>query len=201
MNAQDMSNLVKEFMDNFDQPCYPSAESTPCAVAVLRGNLIEEETKELVRAPAYSAEELDAICDLLYVTLGTNLALGIPVRVPLFNHPAPTKEQFYQLIKPCVQDLYCKFPCTKTQTTELNKITACCFILANNYNYNLASAFRAVHESNMSKLWKDNALARAAQKPGFTATMKPKGWLVKDSRGKVVKPEHFSPPDLTPYIP
>ena len=116
----DHQRMVKEFMTAFGQntPEKFSVNEYPFA---LRASLIEEEAREFVHAASNGnpIEMIDAMCDLLYVTYGAAVAMGIDLE-PFFSE---------------------------------------------------------VHRSNMSKLGED-------------------GKPIYRSDGKVIKPAHWSPPDL-----
>lgn len=190
--------LIRSFMEAYEQPCYAAPERTPPETALLRGTLIEEEIREYDRAPYNSIEELDGLCDVLYVVIGSNIAMGVPLQPPVGETQKwlPMKRRLYPMAIKCIQDLYCRFPCMKTQTAELNRIISAAVNIGVAAGYNLASAFQAVHNSNMAKLWPE---------PPTDRTLRWKrtkyGILVKDINGKVIKPANFIPPDLTPFMP
>ena len=81
----DSQSKVKEFMSIFGQNV-PESFSPELFPGVLRVALIEEEAKEFRAAVAAHdwTEAVDAICDLLYVTYGSAVALGIDIE-PFFN--------------------------------------------------------------------------------------------------------------------
>ncbi len=194
--TKEMTDMVREFMKVFDQSIYPTVQQTPCEVALLRSNLITEEAKEYSRAPWKSEEELDAICDLLYVVIGTNITMSVPV-IPILavTVPVSKKINLWNNVLNITQDLDCRFPCANIQFKELNDLTKLLIAIATGTGYKLLPAFTAVHAKNMSKLW---------QHPpeGKDLIIVPKGtrWLVKRADGKVVKPPTFTPPDLKAYL-
>lgn len=81
----DHQNKVKEFMAVFGQSA-PESFSPELFPGALRVSLIEEEAKEFRAAVAAHdwTEVVDAICDLLYVTYGAAVALGIDIE-PFFS--------------------------------------------------------------------------------------------------------------------
>lgn len=83
--VNDSQAKVKEFMSIFGQNV-PESFSPETFPGALRVSLIEEEAKEFGAAVAAQdwPEVIDAICDLLYVTYGAAVALGIDVE-PFFN--------------------------------------------------------------------------------------------------------------------
>lgn len=81
-------DLVEEFHERSGNPHPPRPGPLSARARLLRARLLVGETAELV--DALHAEDLvaaaDAICDLLYVTLGTALALGLgPILPRLFQ--------------------------------------------------------------------------------------------------------------------
>lgn len=69
---------VREFMQAFGQPA-PARYSPHVYPVNLRASLIEEEAREFCEASKKGdyIEMIDAMCDLLYVTYGAAVALGI----------------------------------------------------------------------------------------------------------------------------
>jgi predicted HAD superfamily Cof-like phosphohydrolase len=72
------SLLVLHFQSRFNQAYTGRPRELPASVAALRKKLVLEETQELVDAidRGELVEQLDAIVDLLYVTIGTANAMG-----------------------------------------------------------------------------------------------------------------------------
>lgn len=192
-----MEQLVREFMTSFDQETFPSVERTPCEVALFRSALITEEAKEYSRAPLHSEEELDAICDLLYVVIGTNITMSVPVLpMPRFTAgPFDVKQVIWEPVLSITQDLDCRFPCEKVQRKALNFLIHLLIDIANMTGYKLLPAFEEVHKSNMTKLW-----TTLPEDKSLTVTPKGDRFLVKRKDGKVVKPPTFIPPNLTPFL-
>lgn len=73
-----MLMMVHAFQTKFGQAYNGSPRELPASVASLRKKLIGEEAQELVDAIDRGElhEQLDALVDLLYVTLGTATAMG-----------------------------------------------------------------------------------------------------------------------------
>jgi len=176
-----MSAAVKDFMDAFHQKCYHNIGSVPCEVCALRSALIKEEYDEYTNSAPHSIDELDAICDLLYVVIGTNLALATPTfdyrsgQFPLKGRPI--KHNIFEWIIPMRQDLDCKFPCAKIQTKTSNALISRLIDIGIFQNYRLEAAFNEVHRSNMAKLGGS-----------------------KRTDGKILKPPTWTPPNLAPYV-
>ena len=189
---------VRDFMVAFDQTFYSTAENTPCEIAALRSSLIREEYGEYNSSPSVSVDELDAICDLLYVIAGTALTFNVPLHPYISGQlygSRKVKHDISTVILPILQDLDSRFPCTRIQNQWLNAATRRIIDVAKMNGYDLPAAFVEVHRSNMTKLWKEppKELYNIKQKKG--------GWLVKRPEdGKVIKSPTYSPADLKPYI-
>ncbi len=83
----EMQRSVKEFHEKYDAIPLPNEPTMPThEIRLLRTRLIIEETAEFVEAASRGdmVEMVDALCDLLYVTFGTALFLGIDVE-PVFQ--------------------------------------------------------------------------------------------------------------------
>ena len=80
----DHQSMVKDFMISFGQDC-PETFTPEAFPGNLRASLIIEEAREFCDAVQSEnwPEVIDAICDLLYVTYGAAVALGIDVE-PFF---------------------------------------------------------------------------------------------------------------------
>lgn len=196
MNVNDMRECVKDFVELYENKCYRSPEATPCEVAVLGAKLIEEEHREYMKAGLRTAEELDGLVDLIYVTLWTGICIGVPVDNYLSHQTVlPVKTPID--VTACVQDLYSRFPCAKIQHYGQNFILRQCLDTAARNGYDLSGAFYAVQERNMDKLWTNEKEAKAT---GHTVTKKGEKWLVKNAYGKVVKPVNFAAADLSRFI-
>ena len=76
------TNSLKEFHRKFDHYVGDSPGFPPQEVIDLRLKLIMEEATELVTACHLGNLELvaDAVADLLYVTFGTAVSFGLPIR-------------------------------------------------------------------------------------------------------------------------
>lgn len=204
MFVKEAEKMVAEFMEVFGQRRYSSPDKTPCDVSALRSRLISEESKEYHAAPVRGVAELDGLCDLLYVVLGTNLALGIPadeITTTAVFSPKMTKIHFWSDVMTVVQDLDSRFPCEKIQRAGLRILAQRCLDIAAMRGYEFEGAFREVHRSNMGKLWTDDTRGRFDY--GLFTQVFHKGkrcFIVQDKNGKIIKPLTFAPPDLSPYI-
>lgn len=78
MTDKTWTEMVREFQERFGQGYVGPPRELPASVASLRKKLVAEEADELVLAIDRGElhEQLDAIVDLLYVTIGTATAMG-----------------------------------------------------------------------------------------------------------------------------
>lgn len=198
-----MESCIRDFMKIFEQKTY-SISSVPCEVCLLRANLIIEEHDEYMRAPVGSTDELDAIVDLLYVVIGTNIALSIqvlPYNSGQLKLSTKHKQPIFAQIHEEIQDLQCRFPCEKIQFRCLNALISRLVDVAALLGYNLKGAFDAVHNANLNKLWNHWPEPSEVEKPdGVIVKFYQDKYLVKRRDGKVIKPKNFKTADLTPYL-
>ena len=78
MRLNSCVDMVREFQERFGQGYDGGPRELPASVASLRKKLINEESGELVLAIDRGEldEQLDALVDMLYVTVGTATAMG-----------------------------------------------------------------------------------------------------------------------------
>ena len=71
--------MVRDFHRKFRQPDLTVPGELPASVASLRKKLVSEEASELIDAIDRGElhQQLDALCDLLYVVYGTAIAMGM----------------------------------------------------------------------------------------------------------------------------
>lgn len=192
---------VRDFMDTFNQKRYSHLEAVPIEVVDLRARLIREEAREYHEAKSRGADELDGICDLIYVVVGTNLVGNLRVEEYLTKSiPAKfwKKISVFPEVFHLTQELDTKFPCPKRTREACNVLLQCLVDIAAIQGYNLLGAFEAVHANNMAKLW-----PHPPTKPehkSYRAAKKGDKWLVVDAKGKVQKPDNHTKVDLTPYL-
>lgn len=184
-------------MDAFDQPCYDRIEDVPISTIKLRARLIEEESAEYHKEPR-GAEELDGICDLIYVVVGTALVGNVPIADYLSGQiymPNSFKIQLFGPVKDLTQELWCLFPCPRRTKKAIDFLLSQLMDASNTRGYYLVDAFNAVHKNNMAKLW-----ALPSVDPTHTSKQKPKGYLVKDPHGKILKPKGHAKVNLNPFV-
>lgn len=160
----------------------------------LAGKLMQEEFNELIAAPN-KLEELDAYCDLLYVTTGAMHALGYnsqlyPLSPPAQAFAGPLAESIKLIAEPgvvCHRRLQSSIPDACWGIVEAGRA------LTQQFD----AAFDCVHAANMSKLWKN----KSPDPEHYSESIALNTWLVKrKSDGKVVKSPEFKHPDLTRYL-
>lgn len=182
--------MVKEFMEAFDQKIYDNLNQVPDKVMKLREALIAEEHKEFEDATEL-VDKLDALCDILYVVLGTAVAINARV-LPL---PIEEDRLKFSSINVLLDNLRARIPCIRRLSTCLSTTVKECHEIAKTLKLDLNKAFEAVHKNNMGKLWK----SRPSDKELIVI---PKGdrFLVKNKEGKVVKPMGHRPPKLEEFV-
>lgn len=187
-----MEDSLREFHNAFEQKLYDHPDHAPIEVHKLRARLIEEELKELCAAKD-KVEHLDAICDLLYVVVGTAITYSIPLTDHIARSSSmPNIPSSMRLI---LNDLYTLFPCPNHLRKGIDASIAALIDTAYIHRYKYYEAFQAVHENNMLKLWSDTSY-----NPNHTSIPKGNRWLVRDRFGKVIKPPQHTKVDLLPYV-
>lgn len=160
----------------------------------LAGALITEEFNELINAEN-DTEKLDALCDLLYVTTGAMHALGYantlyPIEAPQGSLAGPIAETTRLITEPGIV-------CHRRLQ---NCIPDACWLIVESgraLTPKFDAAFDAVHEANMSKLWKN----KSPNPDHISESISQNNWLVKrKSDGKVVKSPEFRHPDLARFL-
>lgn len=191
-------NSVKEFHEKFELSSYSKLEEVPCETALLRARLIDEEYHEYLLA-INRLEELDAICDLIYVVAGASYVCNVQIQ-PYTSNQLPIKGLKYKpdisyQVNPVMQDLYSRFPCHRIQQTWQNLLLQRLDDVGIIENFKLIPAFDEVHRSNMTKLWKEKP-----ENPSYIAKQKGNLWLVKREDGKVIKSPDYSPANLEAFV-
>ncbi len=190
----DAYGMVKVFHETFELPIRRNWADSTYTGRVLRANLIEEEFKELTEATD-DIGRLDAYGDLLYVLLGTFLELGYQDnRLAEVNYrkipPYPGQ------VATVITNLKSKTPCFRRLGWGLPDATAGVAKTAWTYFPKFPLAFKAIHESNMTKLWE----VKSAD-PTHTSKLLSSGkYLVKRPDGKVIKSPTYKPVDLKPFL-
>lgn len=177
----------------------------------LRAKLIAEELTELNHALDGDdrREILDGILDVIYVTAGTCVVLG----VPKFEPQAAYDEVLKQLptIKGELSVLRAQAAIYLTTNAQqfsytaakdyLNNLYQFCVFLARELGLEIDDNFLAVHNNNMAKVWPlldANKFVDSKADDGYTLEELPNGMaIVRDGGGKVVKPRNHPKPELS----
>jgi phosphoribosyl-ATP pyrophosphohydrolase len=214
-------DLVSDWHNKF-RVALPQVPDLDALVCSLRCNLLIEEKDELLEAIANNdrVEMLDALCDLQYVLSGAVLHFGIRRRFE-FVHDSmrgykgtPPRDaslnlqmeltMLTALINMKINSLawWCGSAdvaqVSKT-LAELQHILRALIARANFPRFD--SAFNAVHENNMQKLWDGSDMSANCDELGFEqADWKPGWFIAKNRAGKVQKPPGFIKVDLSPFV-
>jgi predicted HAD superfamily Cof-like phosphohydrolase len=195
----------------------PNVENlTNKKIAELRFRLFNEEIKEGVDASGdfvptgvaeFSSfiEVVDAIGDILYITLGTGCAYGLALDTPSFDYAEEVYQVqgenhrglidiykgFSEIEKVLVElELDVHFACQAPSkallfaspiSKQLQKIVDLCYAHAEVYGYDLNAVFTEIHNSNMSKLGAD-------------------GKPIYREDGKILKGENYFKPDIAKVL-
>jgi hypothetical protein len=175
------------------------------ASARFRWKMLKEEFEEY-NASNNPVEKLDAICDLMYFSIGAQLELGIHID----PYSGQASGRGIKKWLPLAAELgYCntelnKVPlCERGLTSALNQLNKALEETAAIMGIDLAKAFAEVHQTNMAKLWTPQELAfmdagwSALPVPG----RRPEVFIVKNEAGKVRKPPGWKSPELKSFIP
>lgn len=194
---------VAQFMRAFDQRVPRFWDDHEQAIRPLRKALIAEEFQEFCDSRT-KVDMLDALCDLLYVTHGTLLALGYRADL-LVNTgleqplPAAVGRAVTQLSQQ---------PCQKGDGDRIADLVATVIAVGERTFglENYRNAFYAVHENNMKKLWTAKEYGESA--PGDKLQAKvalgqednERCYVVTRPDGKVVKPPGFEKVKLEKFV-
>lgn len=202
-HLQDYVTSLTEFHETFLQPVVRSCADARFDKFPLRKTLIAEEFAEYMMAKVRH-EVIDALGDLLYVTVGTMLTTGVlpheyqeRVSVTCTNTKLPLFSAVNKMLtvlgkeKPCYRGLW-------DATTGLYwKINDA----AITYGFDLWKAFQLIHASNMTKLWPiEIYLSPEFDDETMVAHFRPNlnGYVVmRKSDEKVIKPSTYTPVNLT----
>jgi predicted HAD superfamily Cof-like phosphohydrolase len=172
-------DMVHEFHRKFN--CAIEADYTG-ELYNLRKNVVEEEWAEFIDAldkvqhnPSEGCEEalLKEICDVVYVGLGTYITFGIGnvwLRDMVFYEPDDLPHLPVAEVDSPVSFV-----------NEIEEMMGWALAVSMHFRMDFEGAFKAVHNSNMSKLWEDG-------KPKYRAD------------GKVLKPNWYTPPKLKDFV-
>lgn len=171
-----------------------------------RDTLLREEIRELQYGIVDNnrVEILDALCDIVYVALGTCNTAGIKHRFSDKDYHEPLYFDIDRTIE-CLEDYS-----TYGQDYCISSVVTVCFELANLFGFsleNFKTALDRVHESNMSKFCLDTKTAEKTQefyaKQGINTYVEPREKVMvvyREGDGKVLKSVHFWGPYLEDLV-
>ena len=189
--------MVVEFSKAFNVRQYEMLSFVPDEVLKMRARLIIEEEKEYDEAVDHVGK-LDALCDLLYVSLGAAWVTNTSVLE--FAVPGPEKKSIKDCVSDVVDELQAPIPCQKVMPFAISALNKAILSYAIQEDYDFQEAFAEVHRSNMTKLWSPGQQIPAASSH-FITEHSSKGWMiVKRADGKILKPPGWKAPNLTPFV-
>ncbi len=186
------------FMRTFLQPTPMGFINANLDQFELRAALIEEEFLEFLEAKC-KLEQLDALCDLLYVAAGGFITCGF--RMPHFHQSAHIKPfaravaeaRRAFVVQPCCDGLRNNVACLLLTNVRVG------FAMFKKFS----EAFRAVHDNNMGKMWTQDEVNLIVTAE-YTATKREnfgdRCYVVLNAKKKIIKPPGFKKVDLTPYL-
>lgn len=195
--ASEVLQKVGLFMRTFQQPTPIGFINAAIDQFNLRMILIEEEFLEFLEAKDRE-EQLDALCDLLYVAAGGFITCGFRMKefktfaqaAPFGRAVAEMRREF--LVQPCEVGLR-----NRGSALILTNIRA-----GQTMFKKFNGAFSAVHDNNMDKAWTEEELKFIPDGGHATKfeTKSPRCYAVMNAKKKIIKPPFFKKVDLTPYL-
>lgn len=198
MNYQ---SKVKEFQILSGQPVSDIRKELTKEEFDFRDNLLQEEIRELKEAVVDNnrVEILDALCDIIYVALGTCNQMGWNN----FNYEHYFSRKDYINIESL--DLW-----SSKNDYCIRSVVQCCYTLASNLDFTLENfkiALERVHLSNLSKFCYDTKTAERTkefyEKQGIKTYSKPvsKNIVVyREGDGKVLKSIDYFKVELSDLV-
>lgn len=197
--------MLVEFHTAFKLPIarsFAEADSKNCP---LRINLLAEEFQEYRNAKE-RVEIIDALGDLCYVTIGATLTVGVtPLDLPKALEVIPNKGvlpklditmSVVALIRKLEQPVLCYRGLLDTLTKLYFNLEQASWALG----FDLLTAVRLIHASNMSKLWTKEEIRSIQDTPdlfSITSSLEGKYIVKRTSDGKVIKSPGYSPVELS----
>ena len=202
----DINAALEIFNTAFGVYEYSYSQHVPSNIVTLRNNLLEEEMKELFVAfkkldildlqpeDDALAEVADALGDIIYIAAGTMrvyYSITSETNVVLRNEGQfpPRADKAVEEVFTLVTELFGKkfgetssfSPVSIYTCFNLRNIIHQCLHIAFLLCIPIASVFAEIHRSNMAKIQPDGTIKRR-----------------KD--GKILKPESWTPPELSPLL-
>lgn len=201
--------LVREFSKTYSVQMPRAFVDANNDVARLRYALIKEEHEEYLAAEPMSVNLLDAIVDLLYVTHGALLSLGLKYN-PFISESLPHTQQKHSIkhvVDLVLPELTAKQLCETRIHTTLHLLNRALYDVADSHYFDIDTAFRKVHGRNLDKRWTREELDEF---PGYKETSNYELYLnlprnarvivVHNEAGKIIKPASWQPADLRPEV-
>lgn len=169
-----------------------------------RDTLLREEIRELQYAIVDNnrVEILDALCDIVYVALGTCNSLGIKHKFLYSDYHDPLYDEFQETLNALIRysnEDYC-----------IRSVVTMCYELARHFKFtlkNFEEALDRVNSSNMSKFCLDTKTAERTQQfykeQGIDTYIEPKEKVTvvyRQGDGKVLKSIEYHPVYLADLV-
>lgn len=218
MELRKAYSQVKEFMEASGQPTYAEPREASPKEQEFRRDLLLEEVTELLFASMLGdrLEQLDGICDTIYILMGDLLTYGLNVGDTMEDYvkretspgaKRDTSGNTIEILSRLLGDIYAKPVFTFEALISILKV-------ANILGLHTAikEGFERVHKSNMTKFCYSQEEAEATvkeyKKEGVKTTIRvEKGanqenlYIVRrESDGKVLKSINYTPVDLRDLI-
>lgn len=197
---------VRDFQIASGQPVSDVPYTMTKEEADFRDNLLREEIRELRDATVDNnrVEILDALCDIVYVALGTCNTVGVRHLFDDDDYTDPLNDNVNDTIEYLVEySDYNKDYC-------ISSVVCLCYELANHFGFtleNFKTALDRVHESNMSKFCIDTKTAERTQefykKQGIETYIEPRNKMTvvyRKGDGKVLKSVEYFPVQLQDLV-
>lgn len=197
---------VREFQIASGQPVSDVPYTMTKEEADFRDNLLQEEIRELRDAIVDNnwVEILDALCDIVYVSLGTCNTVGITHKFHIDDYAYP----LYDDIENTMEGLYQYSD--RNNNYCISSVVTTCYELAKLFGFtleNFKTALDRVHESNMSKFCYDIKTAERTQefykKQGIDTYIEPRNKMTvvyRKGDGKVLKSVEYFPVQLQDLV-
>lgn len=200
-DLKEMYQNVKDFWVQYEMPWKRCIDDLDLKGCELSSKLIREEFDEYVSSVT-NEDALDAIVDLLYVSLGAMMAAGLGADE--FDKLDLIKRKEFATLAAKVNNAFDKRPLPCTASIKMFTPELVASVAAFGFdNWPLfKEAWYTVHKANMSKYWTKEQLNKHESE--FPLRTKPIGLdlviVWRKSDGKLIKPPDFRPPNLTPFI-
>lgn len=180
----------------------------------LRMELLREEREELRAAMVASnrAEQLDALCDIQYVLSGAVLAFGMRSLVESIASNAIARHScrleagalfiLFSMKMSYAGELLRRNAPDKAALALVDlQVVLLAMVRELGFEDVFPSAFVAVHENNMRKLWPhDTAMMGNWPDLAFEASSQAGMYIARRADGKIVKPPGFAKVDLSSFV-